>query len=150
MRRRLAASTTTLVLLAAALAAATLPAEVDKALRESQYVYVQSERKSGELGKASEIWFYYDGKAVWVGTRPTSWRVRRIKAKRTKARIAVGKPDGPAFLAKGELVHDAAVEEKLMAEYARKYPDGWSKFADNFRQGFKSGERVLVRYTPAS
>jgi hypothetical protein len=149
MRPRLAVSTA-LVLLAAALAAAALPPEVDRALRESKFVYIQSERKSGELGKAAEIWFYYDGKSVYVGTRPTSWRVRRIKAKRAKARIAVGKQDGPAFQAKGELVHDAAVEEKLMAEYAHKYPDGWSKFADAFREGFKSGDRVLVRYTPAS
>jgi len=35
-----------------------------------------------------------------------------------------------------------------MDEYARKYPEGWSHFAGKFRDGFKSGERVLVRYTP--
>ncbi len=35
-----------------------------------------------------------------------------------------------------------------MDEYARKYPEGWSHFADKFRDGFKSGERVLVRYIP--
>jgi hypothetical protein len=75
--------------------------------------------------------------------------VRRVKAGRQRARIAVGKTDGPTFEATGELVHDAAVEEKLMAEFARKYPDGWPKHADGFRAGFKSGERVLVRYTPA-
>ena len=37
----------------------------------------------------------------------------------------------------------------VMAEYARKYADGWPRFADSFREGFKSGERVLVRYRPA-
>jgi hypothetical protein len=136
-----------IVALAAAGAAALSP-DVDHALKESKYVYVQSERKSHQLGKAAEIWFYYDGKAVYVGTPPTSWRVRRIKAGRTKARIAVGKADGPAFDATGEIVHDAAVEKQLMEAYARKYPEGWSRFADKFRDGFKSGERVLVRYTP--
>jgi len=74
--------------------------------------------------------------------------VRRIKQGRPKARIAVGKADGPAFDARGEVVHDAAAEQRLMDEYARKYPAGWSHFADKFRDGFKSGERVLVRYTP--
>jgi hypothetical protein len=131
-----------------ATAAATLSPDVDHALRDAKYVYVQSERKSGQLGKAAEIWFYYDGKAVYVGTPPTSWRVRRIKAGRKKARIAVGKADGPAFEATGDLARDAATEQKMMEEYARKYPEGWARFADKFREGFKSGERVLVRYTP--
>ena len=147
MPRRLVAVALALVLATAARAG--LPPDVDAALRTSPYVYIQSERKSGELSKPAEIWFYYDGHAVYVGTRPASWRVRRIKAGRKKARIAVGKPDGPHFDAVGELKHDAALEEKLMAEYARKYPEGWAQHADGFRSGFKTGERVLVRYTPA-
>jgi len=85
---------------------------------------------------------------VYVGTPPTTWRVRRIKRGRPRARIAVGKADGPAFEARGEVVRDAAAEQRLMDEYARKYPEGWSRFADKFRDGFKNGERVLVRYAP--
>ena len=137
-----------LVLALVAGARAGLSPELDRALHEAKYVYIRSERKSGELGKAAEIWFYYDGQAVYVGTPPTSWRVRRIKHGRPRARIAVGKADGPAFEGRGEVVHDAAVEQRLMDEYARKYPEGWSRFAGKFRDGFKSGERVLVRYTP--
>jgi hypothetical protein len=144
--RRLAAWAVALVL--TSVVAAALPPEVDRALRDSTYVYIQSERKSHKLGKPSEIWFFYDGTAVYVGTRPTSWRVRRIKAGRRRAHIAIGKPDGPAFDATGELVHDAGVEQRLMEAYAKKYPDGWSRFAEGFREGFKTGERVLVRYTP--
>ena len=144
--RRLAVLTAIVCLVSAA--AAALSPELDRALKDGKYVYIQSERKSHELGKAAEIWFYYDGKAVYVGTPPTSWRVRRIKAGRKKARIAVGKSDGAAFDATGEVVHDAAVEKQLMEAYAKKYPEGWSRFADKFRDGFKSGERVLVRYTP--
>jgi len=144
--RRIAALALVLALVASARAG--LSPELDHALHEAKYVYVRSERKSGELGKAAEIWFYYDGKAVYVGTPPTSWRVRRIKAGRRKAHIAVGKADGPAFDATGEVVKDAATEQKMMDEYARKYPEGWARFADKFREGFKSGERVLVRYTP--
>jgi hypothetical protein len=140
-----------LVVLALALAvtaAAALSPELDRALRESKYVYIQSARKSGELGKPAEIWFYYDGAAVLVGTRPASWRVRRIKWGRKRARIAVGKADGPAFEATGEVVHDPALEQRLMEEFARKYGESWSRFADNFKSGFKNGERVLVRYRP--
>jgi hypothetical protein len=144
--RRLLTAAVALTLVS--IAAAAVSPDVDRGLRESKYVYIQSERKSGPLGKPAEIWFHWDGKAVWVGTPPTSYRVRRIKAGRRKARIAVGKSDGPAFDATGEVVHDAAVEKSLMEDYARKYPEGWSRFADKFRDGFRTGERVLVRYTP--
>jgi len=144
--RRLAA----LLSLAAFLttAAAAVSPELDRALHEAKYVYVQSERKSGALGKPAEIWFYYDGSAVYVGTPPTTWRVRRIKAGRRRAHVAVGKADSPGFDATGEVVHDTATEQRLMEAYAKKYPEGWSRFADKFRDGFKNGDRVLVRYTP--
>ena len=86
------------VLVAATAVRAGLPPDVDKALREATYVYVQSERKTGEWSKPAEIWLHYEQGAVYVATRPTSWRVRRIGWKRAKARIAVGKPDGHARL----------------------------------------------------
>jgi len=85
---------------------------------------------------------------VYVGTRPTAWRVKRIGWKRSKARIAVGKVDGPSFVAKAEVVKDPDVERRMMEDYAKKYPDGWKTHEQAFRDGFKSGERVLVRYTP--
>jgi hypothetical protein len=136
------------VLAVAAIASAALSPELTKALDSATYVYVQSERKSGEMSKAAEIWFFVDKGVVYVGTRPTSFRVKRIKAGRTTARIAVGSVDGPSFEATGAVVSDPALQERMMAAYAKKYPDGWAKFADNFRQGFKTGERVLVAYTP--
>jgi hypothetical protein len=147
VQRRLVAIAIAFVAIAST--AFALSSELERALRDSKYAYIQSERKTGELSKPAEIWYLYDAGAVWVGTPPTSWRVRRIKAGRKKARIAVGKTDGPAFDATGEVVKDAAVEKRMMDEYARKYPDGWSRYAETFRDGFKTGERVLVRYRPA-
>jgi hypothetical protein len=146
--RRLPVTILALVLIARI--AAALSTDLERALRESQYVYIQSERQSGSFGKPAEIWFMYDGGAVVVGTPPTSWRVKRIKAGRKRARIAVGKADGPAFDATGELVRDKAVEQRLLEEFGRKYPEGWKRFADRFREGFKSGDRVIVRYTPTT
>lgn len=128
---------------------AQLPAAVADALTSSKYVYMASTRKDGSFGKAAEIWFLYHQGAVYVGTVPTSWRVRRIKAGRPQAKIWVGKPDGPAFLARGEVVKDKAVEQLMLDTYARKYPDGWPKYERKFRDGFKDGSRVLVRYVPA-
>ncbi len=146
LRRALAPWAVTLVL--ATLAVAGLTPELTKALDDAKYVYVQSERKSGDLGKPAEIWFFVEKGVVYVGTRPTSYRVRRIQAGRTKARIAVGATNGPAFDATGALVKDKALEERMMAAFATKYPDGWARYADGFREGFKNGDRVLVAYTP--
>jgi hypothetical protein len=137
------------VALASAAFAALTP-DVERALRDSEYVYMQTERKTGEFGKPAEIWFMYDDGKVYVGTRPSSWRVKRIKAGRTKAKIAVGKPDGPSFSARGEVIRDAALQQRLMETFAKKYPAGWKKHEEGFRKGFETGERVLVRYTPAS
>jgi hypothetical protein len=141
---------TVLVLVLVTGAALALSTDLERVLRESQYVYIQSERQSGAFGKPAEIWFMYDGGAVLVGTPQTAWRVKRIKAGRKRARIAVGKVDGPAFDATGELVRDPAVEQRLLEEFGRKYPDGWKRFADRFREGFRTGDRVIVRYTPRS
>src|SRR5262249_10097434 len=106
------------ILCLVATARAGLTPDVDKALREATYVYVQSERKTGEWSKPAEIWFHYEDGKVYVGTRPSSWRVKRIGWKRSKARIAVGKADGPSFEATGELVKDPEVQQRLMADYA--------------------------------
>ena len=137
------------VLASAVLARAAIPPDVERSLKESKYVYVQSERKSGAFGKPAEIWFLYEGGTVYVASPPTTWRAKRIKAGRRKARIAVGKTDGPSFVATGRTLHDPALEERLMAAYARKYAEGWERFADKFRAGFKDGSRVLIAYTPA-
>jgi hypothetical protein len=145
---RLRLPLTVFVLVLVTGAALALSTDLERALKESQYVYIQSERQSGAFGKPAEIWFMYDGGAVLVGTPQTAWRVKRIKAGRKRARIAVGKADGPAFDATGELVRDPAVEQRLLEEFGRKYPDGWKRFADRFREGFKTGDRVIVRYTP--
>jgi hypothetical protein len=45
-------------------------------------------------------------------------------------------------------MRDPAIEAKLMEAFAKKYPDGWPKHADGFREGFRTGERVLVAYSP--
>jgi hypothetical protein len=128
--------------------ARALSSDLEKALRESTYVYIATKRKNGTFGKPSEIWFMYHDGAVWVASPTTTWRARRIKANRPKARIAVGKPDGPTFKAKGSVVKDTALYDELYRTFARKYPDGWPKYEQQFRKGLADGSRVLIKYTP--
>lgn len=128
--------------------AAALSADIAKQLGQAEYVYISSTRKDGTLGQPAEIWFLYHAGAVYVGTRPTSWRVKRIQAGRTKAKISVGKQNGPSFLASGQLVKDPALEKLMLETFAKKYPQGWGRHAEGFAAGFQNGSRVIVKYTP--
>ena len=147
MSTRAIAAVIALLLLPIA-APAELPKDVQQQLADSTYVYISSTRKDGSLSTPAEIWYFWHDGAVYVGTRPTSWRVKRIKAGRPQAKIAVGRTDGPSFTATGSLVTDSAVQALMMETYAKKYPDGWKKYADSFRDGFKDGSRVVVKYVP--
>jgi len=74
---------------------------------------------------------------VWVGTPPTTWRVKRIKHHRPTAIFAVG-----------SIVTDTKVADLLFETYAKKYPDRWPGYAQKFKDGIKDGSRVLVKYVP--
>jgi len=128
--------------------AAELPESLTQELANSKYVYIATTRKSGKLGKPAEIWFLYHSGAVYVASPPATWRVRRIKAGRTQAKISVGKPDGPSLTATGAIVNEPDVLPVMFETYAKKYPDDWPKFEDKFRTGLKDGGRVLIKYTP--
>jgi hypothetical protein len=143
-----AAFALTAVLAATAAGATELPAATREQLASSTYVYIATQRKDGSFGKPAEIWFMYHDGAVWVGTPPTTWRVKRIKHRRPNAKIAVGKPDGPSFDAVGSIVKDAKVADLLFATYAKKYPERWPGYAERFKNGMKDGSRVLVKYVP--
>ena len=147
MMRSLAVLAATLTL--AGVASATeLPADVRDKLASSTYVYISTQRKDGSFGKPAEIWYMWHDGAVWVGTPPTTWRVKRITHHRPNAKIAVGKPDGPSFDAVGSVVKDDKVAAKLFETYAKKYPDRWPGYEEKFRTGMKDGSRVLVKYVP--
>ncbi len=128
---------------------ASLSPELQKALDSSKYVYIQSTRKDGKLGKPAEIWFMHHNGAVWVASPPTTYRVKRIQAGQTKAKIAAGKADGLSFNAKGSIVKDPEVNKVMFEVYAKKYGSGWSSYEKKFRDGLADGSRVLIKYEPA-
>ncbi|MGE3497173.1 MAG: hypothetical protein AB7N53_04705 [Candidatus Binatia bacterium] len=147
-RARVTAALWLAALLIPLTALADLPAALQRDLENAKHVYISSTRKDGSLSRPAEIWFLWHDGAVYVGTPPTSWRVRRINAGRPGAKIAVGSVDGPSFRAAGSVVKDATIEALMMERFAQKYPAGWAQHADSFRSGFKDGRRVVVKYVP--
>ena len=43
---------------------------------------------------------------------------------------------------------DEALLERLLALYEKKYPREIASWRDKMRDGYTSGERLLLRYTP--
>jgi hypothetical protein len=121
-----------------------------KQLADAQFIYIQSTRKDGTLSKPAEIWFAVLDGAVWVGSSPDSWRAKRIRWKRPQARIAIGSTSGPSFRATGAFVKDPELYKRFCDQLAVKYPERWSRWEKSFREGFTSGDRVLIRYTPVA
>src|SRR5512139_1266930 len=117
MPTRAIAAVVALLLLPLA-APAELSTQLQQQLATGKYVYISSTRKDGSLSTPSEIWYMWRDGAVYVATRPASWRVRRIKAGRTQAKIAVGSIEAGSFMATGSLIKDPAIEELIMKTYA--------------------------------
>ena len=135
---------------AAGSAAAAVSPEIEHLLATSEFVYISSTRKDGTLSRKAEIWFTWHDGSVWVGTRPDSWRAKRIRWKRPMATIWVGSPAGPSIRARGELVTDPARYDMLCRDYGVKYPARWPRWEASFREGLASGDRVLIRYVPVA
>ena len=136
------------LLLASPSRAADLPKDVQDSLAAVTYVYISSTRKDGNLSRPAEIWFLWHKGSVYVASAPTSWRAKRIRWGRPDAKIWVGKPDGPSFLATGAIVNEPDVLPVLFKTFAQKYSERWSSYEENFRKGLADGSRVLIRYKP--
>ena len=111
-----------------------------------------------------EVWYAWIDGAVVLVTSKDSWKARSLAKGLAGARIWVGDHGrwkgtlgnrneefrkAPHFEAKAERSEDQALLDRLMTAYKGKYPAEIAKWEPRFREGFASGERVLLRYLPA-
>ena len=169
-RRRFLAGAVALVAwprrsLAAQTAGAALPAAVLEALPGSEFVYVSPLRRDGgESTCHAEVWYgWLDGAVVLVTSRD-SWKARSVAKGLDRARLWVGShgrwktPLGrseafrkaPSFVGRARVSKDAALLDRLISVYEKKYPDEIGRWRDRFRAGLVSGERVLILYEGAA
>jgi hypothetical protein len=151
--------------LAASGAAAKDLADPTKSLLEkSDYVYVSPLGPDGaESTCHGEVWFSWIDGAVVLVTSKDAWKARSLAKGRDGARIWVGNHGrwkgtlgarneefrkAPKFDARVTRSNDEALLEKLMASYQKKYPAEIGKWEPRFRDGFATGERLLLRYVP--
>lgn len=144
-------------------APAGLPPATLAALESGEFVYVSPLRSNGEESTChGEVWFAFLDGAVVLITSKESWKARSVAAGRDHARIWAGSHGrwkqltgrneafraAPSFASRAERVQDPALLDRLIARYEAKYPAEIGRWRDKFREGYASGERWLLRYTP--
>ena len=142
----------------------SLSADTLKLLAESPYVYVSPIKSDGGESRChGEVWYaWFDG-AVYLNAASNTWKARAVGKGLTSARVWVGDHGrwkglvskneafraAPHFDASVERVTEASANERLLAVYEVKYKRSFDGWRDKMRDGFASGDRVLLRYTPA-
>jgi hypothetical protein len=145
----------------AAAAGSSLP---EALLETSPFVYISPLLADGRESTChGEVWFAWLDGAVVINTAPTTWKSRALAAGRDEARIWVGDHGrwkkmlghneafraAPHFDARGASVKgDEPLLDRLLAAYERKYPDEIGSWRDRMREGYRNGDRLLLRYTP--
>ncbi len=133
------------------------------ALTSSRFVYVSPLKRDGsESSCHAEVWYaWLDGRVVMT-VSSDGWKSKSIDRGLEGARVWVGDygpvnrqsssgqgfRQGPSFRARAQKLQDPELLERLLREYARKYPDEIGKWRDRMRTGHAEGSRVLIRYRP--
>jgi hypothetical protein len=143
--------------------AAGLGADVTALLEKSGFVYVSPLLASGAESRChGEVWFGWLDSGVVLITSQESWKARALGRGLARARLWVGDHGrvgrvlgrdafraAPSFDARARQERDAALLDRLMAVYRKKYPDEIGTWEPRMRSGFVRSERILIRYEPS-
>ena len=125
------------------------PADVAEALRSAKQIYIATRRNDGSPSKVVPVWFQFDGDAVLFTTGPNSHKARRI-ARGSPLLVWIGRPAGPHFAGRAELVRDPALAARMAPAYDAKYWISWLGFFRPRPERVRDGKTVIVRVTPGA
>jgi len=124
-----------------------LAPDVAAALRAARQIYVATRRADGTPSRPVPVWFMLDGEAVYFTTGPQSHKARRI-ARGSPLLVWVGRPAGPHFVGRAELVRDPEVAARMAPAYDDKYWISWLGFFRPRPERVRAGKTVIVKVTP--
>ena len=134
-----------LVAMAASSRAATIPPEVDGALRTQSEIYIATQRAEGARSKAVPVWFWWDAdhQVLYTSTSPTAHKAKRIR-KGSPVFVATSK-DGPFLEGTAEIVTDPTLVETIGAGYSNKYWIAWLGLFRPRVARVQSGKTVVIK-----
>jgi len=118
-----------------------------KAFDQAQTVYVATVRKDGNQSTSAPVWFTMsaDRAQLLIQAHKGSWKDKRIR-RGSPVIVWIGGLNGPAFIGKAEITKDAAVVDKILTDYPKKYT--MNALVGPSRASFESGDRIAIRITP--
>jgi len=118
-----------------------------KAFDQSSLVYVATVRKDGNQSRPAPVWFTMnaDRTQLLIQTRKGTWKDKRIR-RGSPVIVWIGGLNGPAFVGRAEITKDAAVVDKILTDYPKKY--AMNAVLGPSRATFESGDRIAIRITP--
>jgi PPOX class probable F420-dependent enzyme len=122
------------------------PRDAD-ALAKATYLYIATVRKDGNQSTAAPVWFIAGDKQVFIDTNSDSWKAKRVR-RGSPMLVWIGTRTGPAFIAKAEIVQDAAQQDMMIREIPNKYFLARMGFFGPSRAKFDSGKVVTIRISP--
>tara|TARA_R110002110_G_scaffold113729_2_gene282233 strand:- start:210 stop:707 length:498 start_codon:yes stop_codon:yes gene_type:complete len=137
-----------------------LAESIQSGLNASDLVYLTPIQSNGtESACQAEIWFVYDGSAIYVCTDTNSWRAAAPRLGLTMTRIWVGdlgrwqSTNGeyknlPALMASASIESKPAEQQRVLELFGDKYSMSWLLWGPRFRKGLKNGSQTLLKYQP--
>ncbi len=118
-----------------------------KAFDQAMTVYVATVRKDGNQSKPAPVWFTMsaDRAQLLIQAHKGSWKDKRIR-RGSPVIVWIGGLNGPSFVGKAEITKDAAVVDKILTDYPKKYT--MDALVGPSRASFESGDRIAIRITP--
>ena len=119
-----------------------------KALDQATTVFVATVRKDGNQSRPAPVWFTTSANRaeLLIQTRKGTWKDKRIR-RGSPVIVWIGGLNGPCFIGKAEITNDAAVVDKILTDYPKKYGMTNSVVGPS-RASFASGDRIAIRITP--
>jgi general stress protein 26 len=118
-----------------------------KAFDQATTVYVATVRKDGNQSTPAPVWFTMsaDRAQLLIQAHKGSWKDKRIR-RGSPVIVWIGGLNGPSFVGKAEITKDAAVVDKILTDYPKKYT--MNALVGPSRENFESGDRIAIRITP--
>jgi len=120
-----------------------------QALANADLVFIATIRKNGKQSRAAPVWFTIgaDNNSILIQTEHNTWKAKRIR-RGSAVLVWIDKPDGPAFIGRAEITNDAALQNKILADFRQKYLQNRLFGIGPARSEFESGEQVAIKISP--
>src|SRR5215469_478219 len=118
-----------------------------KAFDQATTVYVATVRRDGNQSTAAPVWFTMSAnrEQLLIQAHKGSWKDKRIR-RGSPVMVWIGSLNGPSFVGRAEITKDAAVLDKILTDYPKKYT--MNALLGPSRESFESGDRIAIRITP--